>query len=55
MVNLGMKSEGLIPKSEFEDGKIPDELRVGATVKVKFIKNKVRPVLSYKAIVEEAK
>jgi small subunit ribosomal protein S1 len=55
MVNLGMKSEGLIPKSEFEDGNIPDELKVGATVKAKLIKNKGRPILSYKAIVEEAK
>ncbi|MDR1244350.1 MAG: S1 RNA-binding domain-containing protein [Endomicrobium sp.] len=55
MVNLGMKSDGIIPKSEFEDGKIPDELKVGATVKVKFINNQGRPILSYKAIVEEAK
>ena len=55
MVNLGMKCEGIIPKSEFEDGKIPDELKVGAVVKAKFIKNRGRPVLSYKATIEKAK
>lgn len=53
MVDLGMKSEGIIPKKEFEDGKIPSELKVGAKVKV--INTQNLPILSYKAIVEKAK
>jgi len=55
MVDLGMKSEGIIPKKEFEDGKIPPELKVGAKVKVKVINTQNLPILSYKAIVEKAK
>ncbi|MDR1418585.1 MAG: S1 RNA-binding domain-containing protein [Endomicrobium sp.] len=55
MVNLGMKSEAIIPKAEFEDGNIPDEIKVGATVKVKLINNQGCPILSYKSVVEEAK
>ncbi|MDR2399586.1 MAG: S1 RNA-binding domain-containing protein [Endomicrobium sp.] len=55
MVDIGMKSEGMIPKSEFEEGNIPKELKVGATVKVKLVNNQRRPILSYRAIVEEAK
>lgn len=55
MVDLGMKSEGIIPKKEFEDGKIPSELKVGAKVKVKVINTQNLPILSYKAIVEKAK
>jgi small subunit ribosomal protein S1 len=55
LVNLGMKFEAIIPKSEFEDGNIPDELKVGATVKVKLINNQGRLILSYKAVVEESK
>ncbi|MDR1433795.1 S1 RNA-binding domain-containing protein [Candidatus Endomicrobiellum devescovinae] len=55
MVDLGIKSEGIIPKKEFEDGKIPSELKVGAKVKVKVINTQNLPILSYKAIVEKAK
>jgi small subunit ribosomal protein S1 len=55
MVDLGMKSEGIIPKKEFEDGKIPSELKVGAKVKVKVINTQNLSILSYKAIVEKAK
>jgi small subunit ribosomal protein S1 len=55
MVDLGMKSEGMIPKSEFEEGNIPKELKIGATVKVKFVNNRGRPILSYTAILEELK
>jgi small subunit ribosomal protein S1 len=55
MVDLGMKCEGIIPKKEFEDEKIPSELKVGAKVKVKVINTQNLPILSYKAIVEKAK
>jgi small subunit ribosomal protein S1 len=55
MVDLGMKSEGIIPKKEFEDGKTPSELKVGAKIRVKVINPHNRPILSYKAIVEKAK
>ena len=53
MVDLGMKSEGLIPKSEFEGMEIPKELTVGATVKV-FVKNtRGRIQLSYREVLEK--
>ncbi len=53
MVDLGMKSEGIIPKSEFENNEIPKELAVGATVKV-FVKNAVgRIQLSYREVLEK--
>lgn len=53
MVDLGMKSEGLIPKSEFEGMEIPKELAVGATVKV-FVKNtRGRIQLSYREVLEK--
>lgn len=53
MVDLGMKSEGIIPKSEFENNEIPKELVVGATVKV-FVKNAVgRIQLSYREVLEK--
>ncbi|MDR2811651.1 MAG: hypothetical protein LBB06_00875 [Endomicrobium sp.] len=55
MVDLGMKFEGIMPKKEFEDGKIPSELKIGANVKVKVINMQNLPILSYKAIVEKAK
>jgi small subunit ribosomal protein S1 len=55
MVDLGMKSEGIIPKKEFEDGKIPSELKVGSKVRVKVINTHNFPILSYKAIVEKTK
>ena len=55
MVDLGMKSEGIIPKKEFEEGKVPTELKVGASVKVKIVSLHDQPVLSYREIVEEAK
>jgi small subunit ribosomal protein S1 len=55
MVDLGVKSEGMIPKKEFEDGKIPQELKVGVKVKVKVINTIGLPILSYKAVLEKAK
>ena len=52
MVDLGMKSEGIIPKSEFENNEIPQELKAGATVKV-FVKNATgRIQLSYREVIE---
>ena len=53
MVDLGMKSEGLIPKSEFEGMEIPKELTVGSTVKV-FVKNSRGKIqLSYREVLEK--
>jgi small subunit ribosomal protein S1 len=53
MVDLGMKSEGIIPKKEFEEGTIPSELKVGATVKVKLVSTHGQPTLSYRGIIEK--
>ncbi|MCL2144142.1 MAG: 30S ribosomal protein S1 [Endomicrobia bacterium] len=53
MVDLGMKSEGLIPRTEFEEGKIPKELKPGAAVKVKVINMHGQPILSYREMVEK--
>lgn len=53
MVDLGMKSEGLIPKKEFEEGKIPQELKTGASVKVKVVNMHGQPVLSYREMIEK--
>jgi small subunit ribosomal protein S1 len=55
MVDLGMKSDGIILKEEFEDGKIPPELKVGAKLKVKIISTHGQPILSYKEIIEKEK
>ena len=55
MVDLGMKSEGMIPKTEFEEGKIPPELKVGATVKVRIVNTHGMPILSYREVAEKAK
>jgi small subunit ribosomal protein S1 len=55
MVDLGIKSEGMIPKKEFEEGKTPQDLKVGAKVKVKVINTIGRPILSYRAILEKDK
>ena len=55
MVDLGMKSEGIIPKKEFEEGNVPPELKVGASVKVKIVSSHDQLVLSYREIVEKAK
>ena len=53
MVDLGMKSEGIIPKSEFENNEIPKELKVGANVKV-YVKNAIgRIQLSYREVLEK--
>jgi small subunit ribosomal protein S1 len=54
MVDLGIKSEGVIPKKEFEGGKIPQKLKVGAKVKVRVINTIGRPILSYRAVLEKA-
>ena len=53
MVDLGMKSEGLIPKKEFEEEKVPAELKTGATVKVKVVNMHGQPVLSYREMIEK--
>jgi len=53
MVDLGMKSEGIIPKEEFVEGKIPSELKVGAKVKVKVLSTSNQPVVSYMKILEK--
>lgn len=53
MVDLGMKSEGLIPRKEFEEDKIPAELKVGATVKVKVVNMHGQPILSYREMIEK--
>ena len=53
MVDLGMKSEGMIPKKEFEEGKVPKELKSGATVKVKVVNMHGQPILSYREMVEK--
>jgi small subunit ribosomal protein S1 len=55
MVDLGIKSEGMIPKKEFEQGKIPQELKIGAKVRVKVINTSGCPILSYRAILEKDK
>jgi len=53
MVDLGMKTEGIIPKSEFEEGSIPSEIKVGASVKV-FVKNvRGKTILSYREVLEK--
>jgi small subunit ribosomal protein S1 len=54
MVDLGMKFEGIIPKKEFEESKIPPELKVGARIRAKILSTEGQhPVLSYKEIVEK--
>ncbi|GHT46691.1 30S ribosomal protein S1 [Endomicrobiia bacterium] len=55
MVDLGMKSEGIIPKEEFEESAIPPELKVGAKLKVKVISTYGQTILSYRKIIEEKK
>jgi small subunit ribosomal protein S1 len=55
IVDFGMKSEGIIPKKEFEEGRVPTELTVGAKVKVKVISSYGQPVLSYREIIEKGK
>lgn len=54
LVDLGLKSEGSIHKSEFLNGQIPQELKVGATVKV-FVKRTYPKIeLSYREVIEKA-
>lgn len=53
MVDLGMKSEGIIPKSEFENNEIPKELTVGATVKVFVKSSRGKVQLSYREVLEK--
>jgi small subunit ribosomal protein S1 len=55
MVDLRTKSEGIIPKEEFEDGVIPPELKVGARLKVKVVSSNGQTILSYKKIIEKEK
>jgi len=54
LVDLGLKSESAIHKSEFINGQIPSELKPGATVKV-FVKRTFPKIeLSYREVVEKA-
>jgi ribosomal protein S1 len=53
MVDLRVKSEGIIPKKEFKRDKVPAELKVGA--KVKLLNTYGHPVLSYRKVIEKAK
>jgi small subunit ribosomal protein S1 len=55
MVDLGTKSEGIIPKEEFEDGVIPPELKVGARLKVEVVSSNEQTILSYRKIIEKEK
>ncbi|MCL2388879.1 MAG: S1 RNA-binding domain-containing protein [Elusimicrobia bacterium] len=54
MADLGMKSEGLIPKKEFAEGEVPPELKAGAVVKVKVISTSPNIKLSYREVLEKA-
>ncbi|GHT09865.1 hypothetical protein AGMMS49532_08850 [Endomicrobiia bacterium] len=53
IVDLGVKSEGIIPQKEFEENKVPLELKV--SVKVKILSACRQPVLSYMKVIEETK
>lgn len=53
MADLGMKSEGLIPKSEFSEGEMPEELKPDAKVKVKVMSMRGQPILSYREVLEK--
>ncbi|MDR2666127.1 MAG: S1 RNA-binding domain-containing protein [Endomicrobium sp.] len=55
MVDLGIKSEGIIPKKEFGKSKIPSELKVGAKVKVKVLSTNGQPLVSYMKILEKSR
>ena len=54
LVDLGMKSDGIILKSEFAETQIPKELKTGAEVKV-FIKRIFPKIeLSYREVMEKS-
>jgi len=54
LVDLGMKSDGIILKSEFAETQIPKELKTGAEVKV-FIKRTFPKIeLSYREVMEKS-
>ncbi|MDD3064943.1 MAG: S1 RNA-binding domain-containing protein [Endomicrobiaceae bacterium] len=54
LVDLGMKSDGIILKSEFAENQIPKELKTGAEVKV-FIKRTFPKIeLSYREVMEKS-
>jgi small subunit ribosomal protein S1 len=55
MVDLGTKSDGIIPKEEFKDVAIPPELKVGAKVKVKVVSSSGQAIVSYREIIEKEK
>ncbi len=55
MVDFGMKSEGIISKKEFEENKVPSELKIGAEVKVKILSTYGQPVLSCRKVIEDEK
>ncbi|MDR3112264.1 MAG: 30S ribosomal protein S1 [Elusimicrobiota bacterium] len=55
IVDLGMKSEGIILKSEYQDEIIPSELTVGAKISAELIGFHGQPVLSCKKVFERKK
>jgi|GEM_PF-1172748 len=57
LVDLGLKYEALIPKTEFEDGVLPKELELGKKVNVKFVRfgnNGGSPIVSFRELKEAA-
>ena len=57
LVDLGLKYEALIPKTEFEDGIAPKELELGKKVNVKFVRfgnNGGSPIVSFRELKEAA-
>ncbi len=54
LVDLGMKSDGIILKSEFGEMQIPKELKVGSEVKVFVKRTSPKIELSYREIMEKS-
>ncbi|MCK9583153.1 MAG: 30S ribosomal protein S1 [Endomicrobiales bacterium] len=57
LVDLGLKYEALIPKTEFEDGVAPKELELGKNISVKFVRfgnNGGSPIVSFRELKEAA-
>jgi small subunit ribosomal protein S1 len=55
LLDLGTKTEGIILKSDYQDEKIPDELKVGQTVRVKIMDMRGQPKLSRKEVFKKEK
>ena len=54
LVDLGMKSDGIILKSEFSEIEIPKELKVGSEVKVFVKRTNPKIELSYREVMEKS-